>query len=1151
MHRFNFPYLLLAPDYVETSSGIQVIHQLCHIINEQGGKAWMVNCSVNPEWNTPVLNSDDWQAIQHSGLPWIAIYPEIVSGNPLSAPVCVRYMLNREGVITTNPLNEGPDDLFFWYRNEFAEKAVNPEILSIESFDLELFRDDNAEKDLNILYLNRVPESVVDFSQLPADIKILSMADPLTLKALAGVLKRTRVFYSYESSGTCAMAILCGSPVVALTAPGYEKYAITHETVRDNGGAGFCWENTQEAIDLERQNLWKMREYFLVRRAISQQQFENFVTLTQQKAEQRALDDKRLSLNEWLYKRQLPVPVEKVQKMSSLPHLRLLIAIQSGSEEDMATTLDSLLPQLNPEKGCVVLVAATQGTRHVSDERVFQTRSDAWLNEINLHLEQNLYDWVYVVPAGCQFTAQSIRLLAEALLSRTGCPFVYADEGLSDSEGKIHPHFKPAFCQDLFLSQPSLYLKRGIFARDALMAIGGFNADLAECYELDAITRLIGTHEDKAFGHISDVIIVTPLNNCVAQDLQQEHAVLQSYLHQQGFNQGVVEHQAGKPWRLRYSMEPVISLSVILAAGTDMHQLQCCITTLFEQTAQQLCQLIVIVAPATAEEITAWLSANFSAASIKINILKSHDNQSRESVINEAVEQADGTFLLLLDPSVLFISHSWLNGLACHAIRQDVVCVAPHIINLDSQILCAGEILGVRGLVFPVGYAEIWGNAGYLSRYQSDCSYSTLTTDCLLIRKDRWVEIGGFNTAYKQPLLARLDLNLRLIQQGGRAICTPYSVVAKQEAVTDFPPQYVLTPSEDVDRFYHSWLTILADDPAYNKNLSLNKTLFTTDIMLVTGWNPLKNSQTRTVIFIAQDQNEIGVQRFICALDTMTKAGDVKGVLLDKVLSAPELVRHQPDEIVVSGELTENALQTIRQLKKSTACQVHYLIQDDPNARKYKKLIEDNMIDNWLTYSDALANWLKKRHKSVVILPNVLVQSCQDKVKQKKNKCRVVCFTYDLRKKDCELITPAILTSAERLDWIVIGHCPPEWLPYIKETYRYQTEARLVAQLLQCEADLAVLPRCNNDENRYKDNYMLMQLAVMGIPAVYSDHPTFGESVPGCKVKHNQNAWKDAIATLCADTSARERVGQQLKERVYGDVDHDVLTTLFSGVDII
>ena len=50
------PYLIAAPDYRESSLGIQVLHRLCHMINERGGRAWMVGCTVNPEWNAPALS---------------------------------------------------------------------------------------------------------------------------------------------------------------------------------------------------------------------------------------------------------------------------------------------------------------------------------------------------------------------------------------------------------------------------------------------------------------------------------------------------------------------------------------------------------------------------------------------------------------------------------------------------------------------------------------------------------------------------------------------------------------------------------------------------------------------------------------------------------------------------------------------------------------------------------------------------------------------------------------------------------------------------------------------------------------------------------------------------------------------------------------
>ena len=130
------PYLIAAPDYRESSLGIQVLHRLCHMINERGGRAWMVGCTVNPDWNAPALTQEAYEQVISSGKSWIAVYPEVTTGNPFSAPVTVRYMLNREGVIMQNAIEAGADDLFFWYRPEFADKEPNPNILGIESYDL-------------------------------------------------------------------------------------------------------------------------------------------------------------------------------------------------------------------------------------------------------------------------------------------------------------------------------------------------------------------------------------------------------------------------------------------------------------------------------------------------------------------------------------------------------------------------------------------------------------------------------------------------------------------------------------------------------------------------------------------------------------------------------------------------------------------------------------------------------------------------------------------------------------------------------------------------------------------------------------------------------------------------------------------------------
>lgn len=114
MSEFKHPYYIFSPDYRESSGGIQALHKLCHQINLHGGNAWMVNSDItNPAWNTPKLDVEIYDQHKKSELIPIAVYPEIYSGNPIKADVCVRYMLNHEALLNGNRLNETEEDLFF------------------------------------------------------------------------------------------------------------------------------------------------------------------------------------------------------------------------------------------------------------------------------------------------------------------------------------------------------------------------------------------------------------------------------------------------------------------------------------------------------------------------------------------------------------------------------------------------------------------------------------------------------------------------------------------------------------------------------------------------------------------------------------------------------------------------------------------------------------------------------------------------------------------------------------------------------------------------------------------------------------------------------------------------------------------------------
>ena len=102
------PYYIVAPGYRETSSGICVLHYLCHALNLEGRDAFIVgDVAVNPLLKTPLLTEEiKRQHIEQNRVP-IAVYPEVTVGNPLGASVVVRYLLNREGAIAGRSMEVG------------------------------------------------------------------------------------------------------------------------------------------------------------------------------------------------------------------------------------------------------------------------------------------------------------------------------------------------------------------------------------------------------------------------------------------------------------------------------------------------------------------------------------------------------------------------------------------------------------------------------------------------------------------------------------------------------------------------------------------------------------------------------------------------------------------------------------------------------------------------------------------------------------------------------------------------------------------------------------------------------------------------------------------------------------------------------------
>ena len=118
-------FVINAPPYTHRSSGIRALYRLCHHLNAYGYSCAMQvveRVETPPSWNVRYYDGPIRDGI--------AIYPEIVSGNPLGASKVVRWVLNKPGLLAGDTVY-APDEMVFVYdpqRLEDASRAAGTQL---------------------------------------------------------------------------------------------------------------------------------------------------------------------------------------------------------------------------------------------------------------------------------------------------------------------------------------------------------------------------------------------------------------------------------------------------------------------------------------------------------------------------------------------------------------------------------------------------------------------------------------------------------------------------------------------------------------------------------------------------------------------------------------------------------------------------------------------------------------------------------------------------------------------------------------------------------------------------------------------------------------------------------------------------------------
>ncbi|ADG05619.1 glycosyl transferase family 2 [Kyrpidia tusciae DSM 2912] len=406
---------------------------------------------------------------------------------------------------------------------------------------------------------------------------------------------------------------------------------------------------------------------------------------------------------------------------------------------------------------------------------------------------------------------------------------IYSDEDKIDENGKRYdPFFKPDWSPDTFLSQ--MYTCHlGVYRTELVRKIGGFRKGFEGAQDYDLVLRL--TEETERIYHIPKVLYhwratsQSTASSAAVKPYAQTaglRALKEALLRRK--EDGWVEQVDGV-YRVHYviSKEPLVS---IIVPTRDMAELlDRCLVSLFERTSYKNFEVIIVdngsCKQETCDVFKKWVRQE--PVRVRVERIDIPFNYSRLN--NMAVRHAKGELLLFLNNDIEILSpDSWLAEMVGQAERKTVGAVGAMLLYPDYTIQHAGVVLtgGVAGHShkhFPVDAP------GYFGRLRTISNYSAVTGACLMVKKELFDLVGGFDERL-EIAFNDVDFCLKLLQRGFYNVWLPHVRMVHYESKSR---GYEDTP-EKQERFLREiqlmrerWGHHIGSDPFYNPNLSQDK----------------------------------------------------------------------------------------------------------------------------------------------------------------------------------------------------------------------------------------------------------------------------------------------------------------------------------------
>lgn len=402
---------------------------------------------------------------------------------------------------------------------------------------------------------------------------------------------------------------------------------------------------------------------------------------------------------------------------------------------------------------------------------------------------------------------------------------LYSDERTIDGDGTSFntPFYKP--CWSPFTHLAMNYTTHlTLYKLDLVRVVGGFRAGFEGSQDHDLMLRMTESTK-KPVIHVPICLYqwrAHELSTASGVDAKPYAAIAG----EKAVKEACVRR--GRPAQVKFEVEtshyrvtfdlpkqlPLIS--IIIPSKNCYEHVRKCLTTLFEKTTYPNFE-VILVDNGSQDQRCFQLYQTFEKSETRRFRVISDTRPFNFAAQNRTgVDTSKGEYLVFLNNDTEIITPDWLEEMLRVAQFPEVGAVGCKLLYPDGKIQHAGILGAGRDIAVHAGINLESNHNLYCQMLNTTHETLAVTAACLMVNRQKFLEVGGFDENFLQNGYGDVDFCLKLYSKGYSNIFNPYVRIyhyeskSRGQGIEEFEKQLMVK----------KWGLLLVSDPYLNPNLN-------------------------------------------------------------------------------------------------------------------------------------------------------------------------------------------------------------------------------------------------------------------------------------------------------------------------------------------